>query len=75
MSAMEVENEIERIQEAVGATDEEVCARAKRSTKTLSRAKKGQVPPETTKRFLQALNSLRLEKIECLTKVKCKAVS
>jgi hypothetical protein len=71
---MERDLELIRMQEEVEASDELVAATAKRSTKTFHRAKKGQVPPPTRKAFVEAMESIRLGKIERLTKAKCKAV-
>lgn len=65
--------EMEEIQEAVGATDTEVAAKARMSTGTLRRFKKGQVPEETARSIFRALDSLRLERIDRLQNLKFKA--
>lgn len=59
---MERDEDLERMQEAVGVSDEEVAARAKMSSKTFQRAKRLLVPSETRQAFVEALESLRLER-------------
>lgn len=66
--------EMEEIQEAVGATDTEVAAKARMSTGTLRRFKKGQVPEETARSIFRALESLRIERINQLSKINSKAI-
>jgi hypothetical protein len=68
-------NRLEFLQTEIGVSDAEVAARARWSTRTFQKAKRGQVPEETEKSFIDALDSLRVERIKKLSSLKCKAVS
>lgn len=59
---MERDFELERMQETVGASDEEVAVKAKCSSKTVQRAKRGKVPAETRSEIVDALEALRIER-------------
>jgi hypothetical protein len=58
---MDKDVELERMQKVIGASDEEVAVKAKFSSKTFQRAKKGLCPPETRAAFVEALDTLRAE--------------
>lgn len=64
---------LERIQKAIRANDAEVAAKVGLSTETFRRAKKGETPPETIRKFFPALASLRREFKECLDHVEIPA--
>lgn len=69
VSEMNERSELKEFQEAVGATDEEIAARAGMSKTTLRRAMSGDAPDRTKKSIGEAIEALRRERIERLTKL------
>lgn len=63
-----------QIQEAIGASDEEIAALAGLSKTTLRRAMRGQASDKSKRKALEALETYRVTQIDRLTRTKCKAV-
>lgn len=70
---MDEKDEIQAIQSALRASDEEIAGRAGMSASTLKKAKKGMVPQATKRSFLSALETIRQERIELLSSLKIRA--
>ena len=63
-------NDLKEFKAAIGATDEEAAAKAGMSKNTLRRALEGDAPKRTIRCATEALEALRRERIDRLTKLK-----